>query len=105
MSPIYVWETFNKHKYNFKTCKLHIFSYLRIITILLNWNEVQNWRKILDYKWLYIHEEIEYKKIMSCSKVIELKMLVNICTEASGSGEMKWQKTVQGMEELWGEEI
>ena len=44
-------------------------------------NEPQSWREyLLDSKWLHINEEAAQKKIISCSKIIELNIEVHFCT-------------------------
>jgi hypothetical protein len=45
-----------------------------VVSVLLKCNKTHRRReKFLGYKWLYINEEIAYKKIIICNEVTELK--------------------------------
>jgi hypothetical protein len=45
------------------------------------------------------NEEIAHKRINSCNKIIELKILRKFYTKWNASGKMNLKKTVQGLEE------
>jgi hypothetical protein len=38
------------------------------------WTEMKRWReKLLNSKWLNINGELVYKKVINCTKIIELR--------------------------------
>ena len=50
-------------------------------------------------------EGTAYKKISSCNKIIELKILGNVLYKIKGEGEKGVTKTVQSLEEVRDEKL
>jgi hypothetical protein len=74
------------------------------IHIMLKLNRKQEWQaKFWNIKLIHINEEISHKKIISCTKIKELKNFGTFLYKLKCRWENQAETTVQGIGKLWEE--
>jgi hypothetical protein len=81
--------------------RCHLCNEMNKIHILLKLNGKQEWqKKIWNIKSIHINEEISHKKIISCTKIKELKNFGTFLYKLNCRWENQAERTVQGIGKL-----
>lgn len=71
------------------------------IEIFLNYKETQSWKEqFYNDRWLHMNEETAHKKVITCTKITELKNLGIFLCKLICKWKNHVEKMVQGFEEI-----